>query len=599
MGGSPQAEGAPPPGDGAPAPFGAPAVLRLCIDLDAGGDPERSALELELAQDVRRLGGEVVPPGELAAGPLAFAVVGHLEQPLAAAARGLGVPCASDWWLDACIEASRVLPLSASLLFEPQRGPGGIPGMEDVLVCATGYTGVARAEVKELCARAGARYSGTLSRENTHLLCFDHQGDKYTMAQKWRAQSLQARPEGPAAPLVVNHRWIEDCNRAWRAVEENRYEALSGREAAAQPPVPFEELAGTVAETDEEEEAEPEVVVPCSAPDSGRISDGARRAERGGEEEPPLSDEHWEPDDDCSDGAAVGEVPSKPPEATAESEEEVEVEEEEEEEEDGEEGTGNDRGSPQRKKRRTFAVQASPTPRRVAALQPRKPPRLLSLSGMHTWQKDYCAPMARHLGLRLERTREHQWRPHITHIVTSQVRRCEKILAGMAAGVWILGSTWLEESHSKGEVLPEDRFEAVEPAGDLFAPGALAHWRRRRAERGEGAFAGLRVGLHGKFRGGPKRPSAATLRNILQAGGAEVVPANAPGALDFVVVPEEAAKAPPAVKALAEAGAPIVAGGYVTDWVAFPSTPLEGHFLFGTSAPPALLEAQRARGELR
>ena len=125
--------------------------------------------------------------------------------------------------------------------------------MEDVLVCATGYTGAARAEVKELCARAGARYSGTLSRENTHLLCFDHQGDKYTMAQKWRAQSLQARPEGPAAPLVVNHRWIEDCNRAWRAVEENRYEALSGREAAAQPPVPFEELAGTVAETDEEE----------------------------------------------------------------------------------------------------------------------------------------------------------------------------------------------------------------------------------------------------------------------------------------------------------------------------------------------------------
>ena len=605
MGGSPQAEGAPPPGDGAPAPFGAPAALRVCIDLDAGGDPERRALELELAQDVRRLGGEVVPPGELAAGPLAFAVVGHLEQPLAAAARGLGVPCASDWWLDACIEAARVLPLSASLLFEPQRGPGGIPGMEDVLVCATGYTGAARAEVKELCARAGARYSGTLSRENTHLLCFDHQGDKYTMAQKWRAQSLQARPEGPAAPLVVNHRWIEDCNRAWRAVEENRYEALSGREAAAQPPVPFEELAGTVAETDEEEGVEPEVVVPCSAPDSGRTSEGARRAERGGGGEPPLPAEHWEPDDDGSDGAAVGEALSKPPEATAESEEEEEVEveeeaeEDEEEEEDGEEGTGNDRGSPQRKKRRTFAVQPSPTPRRVAALQPRKPPRLLSLSGMHTWQKDYCTPMARHLGLRLERTREHQWRPHITHIVTSQVRRCEKILAGLAAGVWILGSTWLEESHSEGQVLPEDRFEAVEPAGDLFGPGALAHWRRRRAERGEGAFAGLRVGLHGKFRGGPKRPSAATLRSILQAGGAEVVSANASGALDFVVVPEEVTKPPPAIKALAEAGVPIVAGGYITDWVAFPGTLLEGHFLFGTSASPALLEAQRARGELR
>ena len=602
MGGSPPAEGAPPPGAGQAAPFGGPATLRVCIDLDAAGDPERRALELELAEDVRKLGGEVVPPGELAAGPLAFAVVGHLEQALAGAARGLGVPCASDWWLDACIEAARVLPLSDSLLFEPQRGPGGIPGMEDVLVCATGYTGAARAEVKELCARAGCRYSGTLSRENTHLLCFDHQGDKHTMAQKWRAQQ-QARPEGPATPLIVNHRWIEDCNRAWRAVEENRYEALSGREAAAQPPVPIEELAGTVAETDEEEGAEPEVVVPCSAPDSARTSEGAQR-EKGGEgEEPPLSGEHWEPDDDGSDGAAAGEAPSKPPEATAESEEEEageeEEEEEEEEQDEGGKGTGNDRGSPRRKKPRIIAVQPSPTPRRVAALQPRKPPRLLSLSGMHTWQKEYCTPMARHLGLRLERTREHQWRPHITHIVTSQVRRCEKILAGMAAGVWVLGSPWLEESHSKGKVLPEAGFEAVEPAGDLFGPGALAHWRRRRAERGEGAFAGLRVGLHGKFRGAPKRPSAATLRNILQAGGAEVVPASNPGALDFVVVPEEPAKAPAAVKALAEAGTPVVAGGYVTDWVAFPDAPLEGHFLFGTSAPPALLEAQRARGRLR
>ena len=64
-------------------------------------------------------------------------------------------------------------------------------------------------------------------------------------------------------------------------------------------------------------------------------------------------------------------------------------------------------------------------------------------------------------------------------------------------------------------------------------------------------------------------------------------------------MPEEPAKAPAAVKALAEAGTPVVAGGYVTDWVAFPDAPLEGHFLFGTSAPPALLEAQRARGRLR
>ena len=338
-------------------------------------------------------------------------------------------------------------------------------------------------------------------------------------------------------------------------------------------------------------------------PQTVRAPPRARSARRGGGEEPPLSGEHWEPDDDGSDGAAAGEAPSKPPEATAESEEEEageeEEEEEEEEQDEGGKGPGNDRGSPRRKKPRIIAVQPSPTPRRVAALQPRKPPRLLSLSGMHTWQKEYCTPMARHLGLRLERTREHQWRPHITHIVTSQVRRCEKILAGMAAGVWVLGSPWLEESHSKGEVLPEAGFEAVEPAGDLFGPGALAHWRQRRAERGEGAFAGLRVGLHGKFRGAPKRPSAATLRNILQAGGAEVVPASNPGALDFVVVPEEPAKAPAAVKALAEAGTPVVAGGYVTDWVAFPDAPLEDHFLFGTSAPPALLEAQRARGRLR
>ena len=619
------AAGTLPGSTGDAAPFGAcgpggDMPLRVCIDLGADGDPERQGLEAELADDVRRLGGRIVAPEDLAAGPAVFAVVGHLAQPLAAAARSRGVPAASDWWLDACIEAGRVLPLADSLLYTPQRDSKGIPGMEDVVVSATGYTGAARAEVKELCQRAGAQYTGSLSRENTHLLCFDHSGDKHAMAKKWRAQGLEARPDASATPRLVNHRWIEDCNRAWRVVEEERYEGMSGREAAAQPPVPLEELAGTVAETDEEDGAG--LVVPCSAPESGGAVPSQRAASAGGlppeDAEPPLSDEHWEPDrDGDGDGDGNGdsaEAELKLADATAESEEEEEADlpDKPEREEDTEiqeapeeanERQDAQEQQPEKKKRRisgarTPTVPPSPTPRRVAALQPRIPSRLVSLSGMHTWQKDYCAPMARGLGLRLERTREHQWRSQITHIVASQVRRCEKILAGMAAGVWILGSPWLEESHSKGEVLPEAGFEAVEPAGDLFEPGSLAHWRRRRETLGEGAFEGRRVGLIGRFRGAPKRPSAATLRNILEAGGATVVsPASDTGPLDFVVVPEEASKAPATAKALAESGIPCVAGAYVTDWVAFPHATLEDHFLFGTSAPPALLEAQRARGE--
>jgi hypothetical protein len=49
--------------------------------------------------------------------------------------------------------------------------------------------------------------------------------------------------------------------------------------------------------------------------------------------------------------------------------------------------------------------------------------------------------------------------------------------------------------------------------------GAPRHWRLRRAATGAGAFAGLRVLLHGAF----EAPDADTLERMVTAGGGEVL----------------------------------------------------------------------------
>jgi len=120
--------------------------------------------------------------------------------------------------------------------------------------------------------------------------------------------------------------------------------------------------------------------------------------------------------------------------------------------------------------------------------------------------------------------------PAATHLVTPLPTRSEKLLASMAAGLWVVHSQYLLQSTKAGHFLPEENFEwGNEAAADLLEPllednprgrdlaAACLKWRHQAATKGA-AFADFKVMLVG-----PPSKSAAFERMII-AGGGQVVP---------------------------------------------------------------------------
>lgn len=121
--------------------------------------------------------------------------------------------------------------------------------------------------------------------------------------------------------------------------------------------------------------------------------------------------------------------------------------------------------------------------------------------------------------------------------------------------------------------------------------GAAAHWRRRAAATGAGAFAGLRFAV---ARALDSPPSREDICAIIKAGGGEVVPLTQ--AADVVLVAAAAAATTSAVALQVRDGAAAAAALYVVDWLSNPSAPLEGHLLLRSKPGARLAAAERARG---
>jgi hypothetical protein len=77
------------------------------------------------------------------------------------------------------------------------RPRGGVPGFGSYMITLSGYSGAARVHLEQLAVAAGARFSRTLTRDNTHLLSAAARGEKSDAAREW------------GMPLV-NHLWLED-----------------------------------------------------------------------------------------------------------------------------------------------------------------------------------------------------------------------------------------------------------------------------------------------------------------------------------------------------------------------------------------------------
>lgn len=83
--------------------------------------------------------------------------------------------------------------------------------MKDLVISVTGFVGDERNDLKYLIKISGARYSGTLSKkDNTHLVCWSLDGEKFRKALEWNIQ-------------IVSKRWLMDCIAAWYKLPEQYY----------------------------------------------------------------------------------------------------------------------------------------------------------------------------------------------------------------------------------------------------------------------------------------------------------------------------------------------------------------------------------------
>ncbi|MCL7030069.1 hypothetical protein MKW94_020816 [Papaver nudicaule] len=132
-------------------------------------------------------------------------------------ARDDGKMVLNSVWVDHSFDVG--MPVDSSLiLYSPVKNLSGIPGAKSFIVCLTGYQRQDREDIMRMVSMMGANFSKPLvANKVTHLICYKFEGEKYELAKKMQKIKL------------VNHRWLEDCLKAWEILPECDYNK-SGQE---------------------------------------------------------------------------------------------------------------------------------------------------------------------------------------------------------------------------------------------------------------------------------------------------------------------------------------------------------------------------------
>lgn len=160
---------------------------------------------------------------------------------------------------------------------------------------------------------------------------------------------------------------------------------------------------------------------------------------------------------------------------------------------------------------------------------PERPPsqRKFMLSSMTPEQKQSYEIIIKNLGGLVSTAQ--QFDPSATHLVCITPSRNEKILSGIASGIYIIHSAYLNDSEKKGHFLDEQPYEFGNPS---FLPEiqielkgstsieAYYWWRKRIETTGIKAFVGMRILLMSNNKDALKR--------LIEAGDGTVINVNPP-----------------------------------------------------------------------
>ncbi|KAI8574817.1 hypothetical protein RHMOL_Rhmol01G0383100 [Rhododendron molle] len=134
------------------------------------------------------------------------------DDPMCVAARTDGKVLVTGLWVDHSFDIG--MPVDpTSVMYRPSTDLDGIPGAKSLVVCLTGYQRQDRDDIMTMVGLMGATFSKPLvANKVTHLICYKYEGEKYELAKKMKKIAL------------VNHRWLEDCLRAWEILPEADYD---------------------------------------------------------------------------------------------------------------------------------------------------------------------------------------------------------------------------------------------------------------------------------------------------------------------------------------------------------------------------------------
>ncbi|KAL9642806.1 hypothetical protein ABK040_009881 [Willaertia magna] len=116
-------------------------------------------------------------------------------------------------WIDDCMRACKLIPLSEKIIYKPLRSNINIPGFENLRIAVTGLNGIERSDIIYLIKQTGALYTGFLTRENNYLVC---KGDEVEDTKKL----IKAREWGVN---LVRIEYIYDCISHWKKLNDEPY----------------------------------------------------------------------------------------------------------------------------------------------------------------------------------------------------------------------------------------------------------------------------------------------------------------------------------------------------------------------------------------